>query len=231
MVNENYQDQPPFRVTFRDREKGEKSPSYYQSILLKNSLEAIKKAGIKITPKLIENLGQVAVKFGGITGNKEELSFIDPLTGLYNRRFFEEAGKDRMAESKRYGLPLIFGSIDLDNFKVLNDEYSHVAGDNFLQIFGQLLRTNLKREEDICARLGGDEFGFIIFGSDLSKTNLVVENLRKDIQKLIDEQFQGLSKPLGFSVGIKEWDGKSPISTMMKRTDKELYREKKEKHG
>jgi len=228
--NEPYKGRSFFKVTFRDREKGEESPNYYQSILLKNSLEAVKKAGIEITPKLIENLGQVTLKIGGITGNKENLSLVDHLTGLYNRRFFEEAAKNKMAESKRHGLSLIFGYLDLNNFKVFNDELGHSAGDKFLQIFGNLLTSNL-REEDISARIGGDEFVFIMVGASLKDAQKVMGRLSKEIEFLTKEQYEGLSKPLGFSFGLKEWDGKSPISTMMKRADKELYREKKEKHG
>ncbi len=239
--NEGYnKGRSPFKVTFRDREKGEESPNYYQSVLLKNSLEAVKKAGIEITPKLIENLGQVAFKIGGIAGDKENLSLVDPLTGLCNRRFFEEAAKDKMSESKRHSLPLIFGYIDLNNFKVFNDELGHSAGDKFLQIFGNLLTSNL-REEDICARIGGDEFVFIMVGTSLKNAQKVMKRLTKEIKFLTDEQYRNLSKPFGFSFGFEQWDGESSIRKMMKRADKKLYqmkradkklyREKKEKHG
>jgi diguanylate cyclase (GGDEF)-like protein len=218
-------------VNYSDREKGETSQNYYQRTILKNIQTVLDKNKIPITPEIEADFKEVANAFGQDLGDKSEAILIEPLTGLYNRKGFEEIGKDRMAESKRYKIPLIFGYIDLDNFKALNDECGHIAGDNFLQVFGELLRNHLKREEDVSARLGGDEFGFIMFAADLSQAELIMNNLTREIKTLINEQFQGLSKPLGFSVGLEQWDGRKNMAGVMAMADDKLYQEKKQKYG
>jgi len=220
-----------FKVNYSDREKGETSQNYYQRTILKNIQTVLDKNKIPITPEIEADFKEVANAFGQDLGDKSEAILIEPLTGLYNRKGFEEIGKDRMAESKRYKIPLIFGYIDLDNFKALNDECGHIAGDNFLQVFGELLRNHLKREEDVSARLGGDEFGFIMFAADLSQAELIMNNLTREIKTLINEQFQGLSKPLGFSVGLEQWDGRKNMAGVMAMADDKLYQEKKQKYG
>jgi diguanylate cyclase (GGDEF)-like protein len=219
-----------FKVQHPERNSGESSEDYFTRAIAENIKGVLEKNKIQITPEIEDDIKEVSSEFGEDLGEKTENSIVDPLTGLYNRRHFEEVGKDRMAESKRYKIPLFFGYIDLDNFKPFNDEYGHDAGDNLLQVFGELLKNNLKREEDICARLGGDEFGFIIFGSDLPEIELLVENLRKDLQ-IFNEQFPALNKPLGFSVGVENWDGMKNIKQIMNTADQKLYKEKKEKHG
>ncbi len=220
-----------FKVSFPDREKGETSKDYYQKAISENIKKVLEKNKIQTTPEIEADFKEITDVFGQDLGNKAETSIIDPLTNFYNRRYFEETGKDRMAESKRYKVPLVFGYIDLDNFKALNDECGHDAGDKFLQIFSDLLKNNLRREEDICARVGGDEFGFIMFASDLSRARLVIENLKTDIKTFIDEGFGNLSRPLGFSVGMETWDGKKDITQIMKTADEKLYKEKKQKYG
>jgi len=219
-----------FDVKFKDRGKRD-SKRFYTEEYYRNQLKALKSAGVPLNKEIRENLKKTSREFGEITGKKEETSNTDFLTGLPNKRYFKEAGKDRMAESKRYKIPLFFGYIDVDNFKSFNDECGHQAGDEFLQILGQLFKANLKREEDIFARLGGDEFGFIIFDSDLAKVKNLVEDIKKDLQTLVEENFQGLNQPLGFSVGFEKWDEMKDIEEIMNIADQKLYREKEEKHG
>lgn len=87
----------------------------------------------------------------------EKLSYEDSLTGLKNRRFFDEFFSFHASTALRTGLPLTLAMCDLDNFKQFNDTYGHPAGDTALTLFADLLRTSF-RETDLVCRLGGEEF-------------------------------------------------------------------------
>jgi diguanylate cyclase (GGDEF)-like protein len=89
----------------------------------------------------------------------------DPLTGVLNRRFYEQALHEAAARLHRYGLPFSLVLIDLDNFKVVNDRFGHAVGDAALRSLGHELREIL-RAGDVAARLGGDEFALIIANAD-----------------------------------------------------------------
>lgn len=85
----------------------------------------------------------------------------DPLTGLYNRRFFDEALSQNIETARRYGRELSLVIFDLDDFKVVNDSRGHQAGDAVLKKFALLLQ-NTARKADIVCRIGGDEFAVIL---------------------------------------------------------------------
>ncbi|MCK4226253.1 GGDEF domain-containing protein, partial [candidate division WOR-3 bacterium] len=91
----------------------------------------------------------------------EHKSFVDDLTGLYNRRYLRRWIKTELARCKRYNLPLSLALLDLDNFKQINDIKGHLAGDNVLIQFSQFLKEKV-RAADMVVRYGGDEF-IIIF--------------------------------------------------------------------
>ena len=85
----------------------------------------------------------------------------DWLTGLYNRRFFEETFTDHVAAANRYDRALSLVLFDIDRFKPINDTFGHEAGDDVLRHFGRLLQTTARKADIIC-RYGGDEFVVIL---------------------------------------------------------------------
>ena len=91
----------------------------------------------------------------------ETLSFKDELTGLYNRRAFNEHFARTLAIADRHGTTGVLAFIDLDDFKGINDDFGHLAGDAVLRHMGELLTRNV-RATDFIARLGGDEFAAIL---------------------------------------------------------------------
>jgi diguanylate cyclase (GGDEF)-like protein len=105
------------------------------------------------------------------------LSMRDPLTGLYNRRFLEEAMAREVPRATRLGLSIGFVVLDLDHFKQLNDTHGHDAGDSVLAQVGELLRTTT-RGSDIACRFGGEEFGVILPGATLEVARLRAEAIR-----------------------------------------------------
>jgi diguanylate cyclase (GGDEF)-like protein len=108
-----------------------------------------------------------------------DLAVTDPLTGLYNRRKFEETIHQEVQRALRYG-PVSLLMIDLDKFKQVNDSYGHPAGDDVLRTVSQVLLSSC-RATDTCARLGGDEFAMILPHSDFAAAEVVRNRIHTQI--------------------------------------------------
>lgn len=107
----------------------------------------------------------------------------DGLTGLHNRRYFDETLADHVAAARRYGRELSLVLFDLDRFKQLNDTLGHDAGDTALKTFAALLK-NTSRKADIACRIGGDEFAV-----------LLPETSRQNAERFVERIAQGTSHP------------------------------------
>ena len=109
------------------------------------------------------------------------LAAYDDLTGLYNRREFEEQSEKLHQHAIRHKQPYTILAIDLDNFKNINDQYGHGAGDRILTEFGALLRQQ-SRTGDILGRLGGEEFGLFLPATNIKQAEYFAERLRETIE-------------------------------------------------
>jgi len=108
----------------------------------------------------------------------------DSLTGLANRRYFDEALNIEFHRLKRSGSPLSLIMLDVDHFKKFNDRYGHLAGDECLRQIGMTLKTIVKRGTDIVARYGGEEFVVLLTETDQKGVMIVAERIREAIQAL-----------------------------------------------
>jgi len=113
-----------------------------------------------------------------------ELSITDGLTGLYNRRYFNEISNDYINQSSRDNNYFAFLILDIDNFKKYNDTYGHQKGDDVLIKVSQSLQKSFKRQSDKIFRLGGEEFGVLISAKEQSDIEKLAEQGRKDIENL-----------------------------------------------
>jgi len=158
----------------------------------------------------------------------KERAIRDPLTGLYNRRYFNETLQKEVKRSKRYNEPLAFLMIDVNRFKEINDRYSHQTGDEVLQEVGGLLRENV-RSADTVVRYGGDEF-LVMMPETNGEAKIVVSRLKEQL-KLWNRQSDLLDFPLTLAMGISHWDPKQDedIEKVLKKSDKMMYRDKIEK--
>lgn len=111
----------------------------------------------------------------------EKLATIDFLTGLINRRCFEERISLEISRMKRYGGQSCLLMLDIDNFKSINDKFGHPAGDAVLEGFSSLLKNEL-RETDIIARVGGEEFAIILVNADDKTGENVANKIRNSVE-------------------------------------------------
>jgi diguanylate cyclase (GGDEF)-like protein/PAS domain S-box-containing protein len=138
----------------------------------------------------------------------------DPLTGLPNRRVWDEDLEREIARARRHGGSLCLAMLDLDRFKTFNDEYGHQAGDQLLAATAAAWRPAL-RATDTIARYGGEEFAVLLPHSDQDAALIVVERLLEVV-------------PLGqtASAGVAVWDGSESAEELLARADAALYRAK-----
>ncbi len=113
-----------------------------------------------------------------LLSDAEQRSMTDPLTGLYNRRSMEQLLQREVALSDRYQHPLSLVMIDLDRFKLVNDDHGHAAGDHLLRSFADCVRMTL-RKTDLAFRYGGDEFVVVLPQTPISQAQQVVHKLRQ----------------------------------------------------
>ncbi len=106
-----------------------------------------------------------------------QLSMVDELTGLHNRRYLEEALETEIYRGQRCGRPFSLVMMDLDRFKDYNDQFGHQSGDDVLQYLGRVMKSAL-RKTDIACRYGGDEFSILLPATDAQKAEKLVERIR-----------------------------------------------------
>jgi diguanylate cyclase (GGDEF)-like protein len=149
------------------------------------------------------------------------LAMIDPLTGLYNRRFGEQRLSAEVARSERRGHPLTLLLLDLNDFKKINDTYGHPAGDQVLQYFASQL-NHVIRGSDLAVRLGGDEFLVVLPECTTEQLNLVLERLGT-----LETDWQGAKIRVNFSAGWTEYRTGDRPGELLTRADEALYAKKR----
>ncbi len=151
----------------------------------------------------------------------------DPLTNLYNRRYFNQSIRQEVERAKRYGHPLSFLMIDIDDFKEVNDRYSHLMGDRILCEMANLLTENI-READTAVRYGGDEF-LIILPETNGEVIQVEDRIRDEVEKWNREN-DLINFPLTLSMGASYLspDEDRDIEEVLKEADLRMYKDKDE---
>lgn len=149
------------------------------------------------------------------------LALSDPLTGVLNRRGFEQAAARAIAVAKRYHQPLTVVLADLDRFKSINDRFGHAAGDTALQRFAGHVQQAI-RSGDILGRMGGEEFALVLIGSSAAAAADVINRLRVEVSELALDAGQ-----LTSSFGLTELrEDDVGLAQMLVRADHALYQSK-----
>ncbi len=151
----------------------------------------------------------------------------DQLTGLLNRRGFNEALSKTYALARRRELPVAVILTDIDKFKLINDEFGHEAGDLALKHFTRLLQVS-RRQEDILARIGGEEFALILPGSSLENAIRIADVLRERVE-IAPLSYKNKSLEMTASFGVATLSGSDDsMNEVIVRADTALYRSKRD---
>ncbi len=149
----------------------------------------------------------------------------DSLTGLSNRRVFEERIYGMIESAKRYHNPLSMISMDLDKFKEINDNLGHQAGDDVLRSVAQVLKQAV-RSTDLLVRMGGDEFLLILDNTDITSARILAERLCVAVDEL--NIWANDTIKLGVSIGLTQLKKEESLKKWLERTDDILYQAKDE---
>lgn len=156
----------------------------------------------------------------------ERAARTDPLTGVGNRRIFDERLAAELARTVRHGRPLALLMFDLDHFKRVNDDFGHLVGDHLLELFGSILRKEL-RASDLPCRYGGEEFLVIAPETIVAQAQVVGDRIRLAFRDRSTEVAAGGVQTV--SVGIAASDTVEPpldAKALMAAADEALYRAK-----
>jgi len=205
--------------------------------LLNTSIKRIASGSydIKISPNFSAEINEVFNVFNDMSlkldeANKRlvQLSIKDELTGMYNRRYFDETLEREVLRSKRLRHPLCLLFIDIDKFKHFNDAYGHVEGDKVLQCLGKLIIEQVRNGIDIPCRYGGEEFTIILPEtrriSAVTVANRIFQNFR-GAKFHIATKDEPVQKTI--SVGVAEIEYKDDAKTFLVHADKAMYEAKK----
>lgn len=167
----------------------------------------------------------IALERGAYYSMTEELkllSMTDPLTGLFNRRYFRERICEEVERVKRHGGCFTVFMTDLDNFKWFNDRYGHAAGDDILKGVARSIRDAV-RSMDVVARYGGEEFAVILPHTDKKDSFVIAERIRKGVESFKPEALEGEGCPT-ISLGAAEFPGDANnIDELMTKADRAMY--------
>lgn len=162
----------------------------------------------------------------------QELSITDALTNLYNRRYFNEVFPKFVNTAKRKKEKLYFALLDIDYFKLYNDNYGHSSGDTVLRLVADSMKASLLRGDDYCFRVGGEEFAILFHEQSSEKAKDFIEKIRKNIENLnIIHEYNSASAHVTASIGFVMRDAQAVgvCEDLYKEADALLYKAKE--HG
>jgi diguanylate cyclase (GGDEF)-like protein len=157
--------------------------------------------------------------------NVLELARSDGLTGLLNRRVFDEIVQDECARAQRFGQALSLVYIDVDDFKQINDRLGHKEGDQVLRRLAAVIQCTIRSHIDRGFRLGGDEFALLLPGSDTAHARAVVGRIREAFE-MSNPRSAGQARRR-ISAGVVQLRPGEATTDLVQRADVEMYRQKR----
>jgi diguanylate cyclase (GGDEF)-like protein len=154
------------------------------------------------------------------------MSITDPLTNIYNRRYFDWRISDSWTRAQRSGWSLSLLIIDIDYFKLFNDSYGHPEGDAALREVARVITERVSRASDVVARYGGEEFAVLLHGVDDPGAGRVAENIRRSVEEVrIPHDASAVSDVLTVSIGIctVRPEAGGSAKTLLAGADRALY--------
>ena len=157
----------------------------------------------------------------------EILATHDDLTGLLNRKAIRERAKAELARAQRESIPMSLILLDIDHFKLVNDQYGHLVGDDALRLIAKVVRQTV-RTYDYTGRWGGEEFMLLLPRTAQDEALKIAERVRLDISKMPLVLPNGTALNLSASLGVvsTSQNGDQPLDTLLQRADDALYEAK-----
>ncbi|MDR5858759.1 GGDEF domain-containing protein [Halomonas eurihalina] len=179
----------------------------------------LKRLNLRLEQEVAQRTGELQT----LVKRLENFSYTDPLTGLHNRRYFNELLEQSAAQARRQGYSLTLVMIDIDHFKRINDRYGHEAGDSVLATIAQRL-TQYFREADVICRLGGEEFAVLMHGTEAYDVKARTEALLETLACTIQHHQEMPLGPVTISCGIASYPlhATDPLA-LVGLADKALY--------
>jgi diguanylate cyclase len=173
-----------------------------------------------VTDEAVSRLGMQS-----LNNQLEKVSRVDGMTGLYNRRFWEEQFVMEYKRDKRSESPSALIMLDIDNFKKVNDTYGHPAGDEVIKTLAGIIKKAI-RETDLAGRYGGEEFAVILPDTPVANVEFVAERIRRLVEKCV-VVYDEINISFTVSIGIAGFKQTYKDSTQwLDMADKSLYQAK-----
>ncbi len=192
-----------------------------------------RKDNTPFTHKELDNTSQftgifiTSIKNAQIHKRTEKLAFTDPLTELFNHRYFQETLAHEFIRARRYAKPLSLMVIDIDFFKKFNDTHGHLVGDKVLRHVATIFKSSVREQIDTVARYGGEEFAVILPETHLDGARLFAERIRSKVeQSRVNHEGQELCVTLSIGVSCSLVTQCEKTSDLIEAADIALYRAK-----
>ena len=172
--------------------------------------------------RLFANQIELAITVAGLFEEVKKQAITDPLTGIYNRRYFEDNIVKEAERSLRLKQPFSVISMDLDYLKRINDTHGHQFGDLAIRTIANVLKKEA-RSIDIPARIGGEEFNLLLPGVDSKGATIAAERIRKSIENQVLDTIGGITASIGVATFLEHSDR---IDELIELADQAMYKAK-----
>lgn len=195
---------------------------HFASLIVYSSREKAEEAEINFL-RLFSKQIELAITVADLFQTVKEQAVTDGLTGLHNRRYFEEEAQKEVLRAQRQNQKFTVIGLDLDHLKQINDKYGHSCGDIAIKIIADVLKTNA-RSIDIAARMGGEEFDLLLPGVDHNGGLIAAERIRKAIAEVPIDVIGHVTASIGVATFGEHSDN---LNELMELTDQAMYTSKK----
>lgn len=196
--------------------------THFGSLLVFSSRESVSESELNFLSLFAKQI-ELAITIADLFEAVKEQAVTDGMTGLYNRRYFEEFIKKEAVRANRQNQKFTVIGLDLDHLKQINDTYGHNYGDIAIKAIAEVLKNNA-RSIDIAARMGGEEFNLILPGVDSAGGCIAAERIRKAIEAVELEKIGHITASLGVATYLEHSDD---IEELLEITDRAMYESKR----
>jgi two-component system, cell cycle response regulator len=190
------------------------------ALVLDNAESQAFRAGDVQSLESVADICATAIQNAHYVERVRQLAYIDGLTGIFNRRFFELRISEEIERSRRFDSGMAVIMLDIDHFKRLNDEFGHLLGDEVLRQVSSIFNQQLRKIDIVC-RYGGEEFAILLPQTNLEHSMSVAEKLRRLVETW---QFPGVPRPVTISAGAATYpDHGATRDELVKAADAGLY--------